>query len=141
MRIDVVSIFPSFFDVLEVSLLGKARGSGLLDVRVHDLRDWTHDRHRTVGVVGEQRWGLVGHPQARQQLRDRVGGGVLLDRDRRPQRAEGVGDAGRGEHERGPGDLQDPGLLGGCELVVDAGRDCAELGDREVADEVLDARR
>ena len=48
MRIDVVSIFPSFFDVLEVSLLGKARASGLLDVRVHDLRDFTHDRHRTV---------------------------------------------------------------------------------------------
>jgi tRNA (guanine37-N1)-methyltransferase len=47
-RIDVVSIFPSFFDVLEVSLLGRARGAGLLDVRVHDLRDWTHDRHRTV---------------------------------------------------------------------------------------------
>lgn len=48
MRIDVVSIFPAFFDVLEVSLLGRARGRGLLDVRVHDLRDWTHDRHRTV---------------------------------------------------------------------------------------------
>lgn len=48
MRIDVVTIFPSFFDVLEVSLLGKARGKGLLDVRVHDLRDYTHDRHRTV---------------------------------------------------------------------------------------------
>ena len=48
MRIDVVSIFPSFFDVLEVSLLGKARGNGLLDVRVHDLRNWTNDRHRTV---------------------------------------------------------------------------------------------
>lgn len=48
MRIDVVSIFPSFFDVLEVSLLGKARQSGILDVRVHDLRDYTHDRHRTV---------------------------------------------------------------------------------------------
>jgi tRNA (guanine37-N1)-methyltransferase len=47
-RIDVVTIFPSFFDVLEVSLLGRARGNGLLDVRVHDLRDWTHDRHRTV---------------------------------------------------------------------------------------------
>jgi len=47
-RIDVVSIFPAFFDVLEVSLLGKARGSGILDVRVHDLRDHTHDRHRTV---------------------------------------------------------------------------------------------
>ncbi len=48
MRIDVVTIFPAFFDVLEVSLLGKARGSGLLDVRVHDLRDAAHDRHRTV---------------------------------------------------------------------------------------------
>ncbi|MFV0320237.1 MAG: tRNA (guanosine(37)-N1)-methyltransferase TrmD [Microbacterium sp.] len=48
MRVDVVSIFPSFFDVLEVSLLGKARSTGLLDIRVHDLREWTHDRHRTV---------------------------------------------------------------------------------------------
>jgi len=48
MRIDVVTIFPAFFDVLEVSLLGKARGAGILDVHVHDLRDATHDRHRTV---------------------------------------------------------------------------------------------
>lgn len=48
MRIDVVSIFPSFFDVLDVSLLGKARAAGLLEVGVHDLREWTHDRHRTV---------------------------------------------------------------------------------------------
>ncbi|KAA9110771.1 tRNA (guanosine(37)-N1)-methyltransferase TrmD [Microbacterium rhizomatis] len=48
MRIDVVTIFPSFFDVLEVSLLGRARDRGLLEVRVHDLRDWAHDRHRTV---------------------------------------------------------------------------------------------
>lgn len=48
MRIDVVTIFPAFFDVLEVSLIGKARERGLLDVRVHDLRQWTHDRHRTV---------------------------------------------------------------------------------------------
>ena len=48
MRVDVVTIFPSFFDVLEVSLLGKARGRGLLDIRVHDLRDHTYDRHRTV---------------------------------------------------------------------------------------------
>lgn len=48
MRVDVVTIFPAFFDVLEVSLLGKARGAGLLDVRVHDLRDYATDRHRTV---------------------------------------------------------------------------------------------
>lgn len=48
MRIDIVSIFPTIFDALEVSLLGKARQIGLLDVHVHDLREHTHDRHRTV---------------------------------------------------------------------------------------------
>ena len=48
MRIDVVTIFPEFFDVLDVSLLGRARGRGLLDLRVHNLRDHTHDRHHTV---------------------------------------------------------------------------------------------
>ncbi len=48
MRIDIVTIFPAFFDVLDVSLLGKARAQGLLDVQARDLRDFTHDRHRTV---------------------------------------------------------------------------------------------
>lgn len=48
MRIDVVSIFPSYFDGLALSLLGRAQDSGILDLKVHDLRDWTHDRHRTV---------------------------------------------------------------------------------------------
>jgi len=47
-RIDIVTIFPEFFGVLDVSLLGKARQSGLIEVGVHDLRDFTHDRHRTV---------------------------------------------------------------------------------------------
>ncbi|MDQ4138469.1 MAG: tRNA (guanosine(37)-N1)-methyltransferase TrmD [Actinomycetota bacterium] len=48
MRIDIVTIFPEFFSVLDVSLLGKARTSGLLRLAVHNLRDYTHDRHRTV---------------------------------------------------------------------------------------------
>ena len=48
MRIDVVTIFPAWFDSLDLSLTGKARTSGLLDIAVHDLREWTHDRHRTV---------------------------------------------------------------------------------------------
>jgi tRNA (guanine37-N1)-methyltransferase len=43
-----VTIFPDYFAPLEVSLLGKARGRGLLDVRIHDLRDHTDDVHRTV---------------------------------------------------------------------------------------------
>jgi tRNA (guanine37-N1)-methyltransferase len=47
-RIDLVTIFPEFFGVLDVSLLGKAREKGLIEVGVHDLRDFTHDRHRTV---------------------------------------------------------------------------------------------
>jgi tRNA (guanine37-N1)-methyltransferase len=48
MRIDIVSIFPGFFDALDISLLGKARQSGLISLGVHDLRDHTHDRHRKV---------------------------------------------------------------------------------------------
>jgi len=48
MRIDVVTIFPELVGALDVSLLGRARQAGLLDVRAVDLRDFTHDRHRTV---------------------------------------------------------------------------------------------
>ncbi|RFU42442.1 tRNA (guanosine(37)-N1)-methyltransferase TrmD [Actinomadura logoneensis] len=48
MRLDIISIFPEYFAPLDVSLIGKARRTGLLDVHVHDLRSWTHDRHRTV---------------------------------------------------------------------------------------------
>lgn len=48
MRLDFVTIFPDYFAPLELSLLGKARENGLLDVRVHDLRGWTDDVHRTV---------------------------------------------------------------------------------------------
>lgn len=48
MRIDAISIFPSYFDALELSLLGKAREKSLLEVNVHDLRDYTHDKHKTV---------------------------------------------------------------------------------------------
>ena len=48
MRIDIVSIFPDYLAPLGLSLVGKAREQGLLDIRVHDLREHTHDRHRTV---------------------------------------------------------------------------------------------
>ncbi|MFJ7749090.1 tRNA (guanosine(37)-N1)-methyltransferase TrmD [Arthrobacter sp. NPDC097144] len=48
MRIDVVSIFPEYLAALDLSLIGKARQDGLLDLNVHDLRDFTTDRHRTV---------------------------------------------------------------------------------------------
>jgi tRNA (guanine37-N1)-methyltransferase len=48
MRIDVVSVFPEYLQPLRLSLVGKAIETGLLDLRLHDLRDFTHDRHRTV---------------------------------------------------------------------------------------------
>ena len=48
MRIDAVSIFPGYLDALDLSLIGRARRDGLIDLRVHDLRDFAHDRHRTV---------------------------------------------------------------------------------------------
>jgi tRNA (guanine37-N1)-methyltransferase len=48
-RIDVITIFPELVRApLGQSLLGKAIEAGLLDVRVHDLRDWADDPHRTV---------------------------------------------------------------------------------------------
>ncbi|HEY7047082.1 MAG TPA: tRNA (guanosine(37)-N1)-methyltransferase TrmD [Jatrophihabitantaceae bacterium] len=48
MRLDVVTIFPEYLAPLRQSLLGKAIERGQLDVRVHDLRTWTDDVHRTV---------------------------------------------------------------------------------------------
>jgi tRNA (guanine37-N1)-methyltransferase len=48
MRLDVVSIFPDYLAPLDLSLIGKACRDGLLDLQIHDLRNFTHDRHRTV---------------------------------------------------------------------------------------------
>jgi len=48
MRIDVVSIFPEYLAPLELSLIGKARQDGILDLHVHDLRSFTTDKHRSV---------------------------------------------------------------------------------------------
>ena len=48
MRLDVVTIFPEYLEPLRQSLLGRAIADGLLGLGVHDLRDWTTDRHRTV---------------------------------------------------------------------------------------------
>ena len=48
MRFDVLSIFPEFFSVLDLSLVKKAQTNHLIDVNVHDVRDWAYDRHRSV---------------------------------------------------------------------------------------------
>ena len=47
-RCDIITIFPEYLEPLKLSLPGQAQRKGLLDVAVHDLRDFAHDRHRTV---------------------------------------------------------------------------------------------
>lgn len=79
MRIDVVTLFPDYLDPLRLSLVGRAIERGTVDLAVHDLRDWTHDRHRTVDdtpygggagmVMRPEPWGecldsLVPEPEA-----------------------------------------------------------------------------
>ena len=69
MKIDIVSIFPGYFDVVELSLLGKAAKSKLVDVTVHDLRDATTDVHKSVDdtpygggagmVMSPEPWGTM----------------------------------------------------------------------------------
>ena len=48
MKIDVISIFPEYLAPLNLSLLGKAQSSGIVDIKVHNLRNFTNDNHNTV---------------------------------------------------------------------------------------------
>ena len=49
MKIDVLTLFPAMFaGPLDESIIKRARQAGLLDLQMHQLRDWTHDRHKTV---------------------------------------------------------------------------------------------
>ena len=49
MKIDVLTLFPAMFaGPLDDSIVKRAREAGLLDLKIHNLRDWTHDRHKTV---------------------------------------------------------------------------------------------
>ena len=49
MKIDILTLFPAMFaGPLDESIIKRARQAGLLDLRLHQLRDWTHDRHKTV---------------------------------------------------------------------------------------------
>ena len=79
MRIDVVTIFPAYLDPLELSLPGRAREKGLLDVRVHDLRQWTHDRHHTVDDTPYGGGaGMVMLPEPWGDALDAVAGGATI---------------------------------------------------------------
>jgi tRNA (guanine37-N1)-methyltransferase len=79
MRVDIISIFPEYFTPLDLSLIGKARTSGLLDLSVHDLRTWTSDVHRTVddSPYGGGP-GMVMRPEPWSLALDAVGPGTLI---------------------------------------------------------------
>jgi tRNA (guanine37-N1)-methyltransferase len=49
MRIDILTLFPGMFEgVIEESIINRARKKGKVNIRVHNLRDWTDDKHRKV---------------------------------------------------------------------------------------------
>lgn len=49
MRVEVLSVFPQMFSpYLDASIMGRAQKAGVFEYEAYDLRDWTHDRHRTV---------------------------------------------------------------------------------------------
>ncbi len=102
MRIDVVSIFPEYLAPLELSLIGKARQDGLLDLRVHDLRDFTTDRHRTVDDTPYGGGaGMVMKPEPWAQALTAVAAA----------RAEGAEGAGEAESAGEPGSASKPVLI------------------------------
>jgi tRNA (guanine37-N1)-methyltransferase len=79
MRVDIISIFPEYFAPLDLSLIGKARAAGLLDVAVHDLRTWTTDVHRTVDDTPYGGGpGMVMRPEPWSQALESVGPGTLV---------------------------------------------------------------
>jgi tRNA (guanine37-N1)-methyltransferase len=79
MRVDVITIFPDFFAPLSLSLVGKARATGVLDLAVHDLRTWTNDVHRTVDDTPYGGGpGMVMRPEPWGKALDAVGAGTLI---------------------------------------------------------------
>jgi len=79
MKIDIITIFPEYLAPLELSLIGRARAAGLVEIAVHDLRTWTDDVHRTVDDTpfgGGP--GMVMKPEPWGRALDAVGAGRLV---------------------------------------------------------------
>ncbi|MGN0109304.1 MAG: tRNA (guanosine(37)-N1)-methyltransferase TrmD [Bifidobacterium sp.] len=96
MQIDIVSVFPEYFDVLNLSLFGKAQSKGLVSVHAHNLRDWTHDVHHSVDdtPVGGGA-GMVMKPEVWAECLD-----DLLGLEPREVNADGESDGtGNAEHQ------------------------------------------
>ncbi|MGI8577248.1 MAG: tRNA (guanosine(37)-N1)-methyltransferase TrmD [Nocardioidaceae bacterium] len=103
MRIDVVTIFPDYLAPLRLSLLGKARATGLVEVRVHDLRAWTSDRHHSVDDTPYGGGaGMVMKPEPWGAALDAIIAGTESDIAETGTPGSAVAGARAGEPERGP---------------------------------------
>jgi tRNA (guanine37-N1)-methyltransferase len=78
-KIDIITIFPEYLAPLELSLIGRARAAGLVEIAAHDLRQWTDDVHRTVDDTPYGGGpGMVMKPEPWGRALDAVGGGRLV---------------------------------------------------------------
>jgi tRNA (guanine37-N1)-methyltransferase len=78
-KIDIVTIFPEYLAPLDLSLIGRARATGAVEVDVHDLRTWTHDVHRTVDDTPYGGGpGMVMRPEPWGEALDALGTGRLV---------------------------------------------------------------
>jgi tRNA (guanine37-N1)-methyltransferase len=78
-KVDIITIFPEYFGPLELSLIGRARSAGLIEVNLHDLRTWTRDVHRTVDDTPYGGGpGMVMRPEPWGAALDAIGGGHLV---------------------------------------------------------------
>jgi tRNA (guanine37-N1)-methyltransferase len=78
-KIDIVTIFPEYLAPLELSLIGRARAAGLVEIATHDLRQWTDDVHRTVDDTPYGGGpGMVMKPEPWGRALDALGAGRLV---------------------------------------------------------------
>lgn len=138
MRIDVVSIFPDYLAPLRLSLVGKAIDAGVVDLRVHDLRDRAHDRHRTVDDTPYGGGpGMVMKPEPWGEALDAILAGTSADTDARPRLVVPTPSGRRFTQEVAQEYADDPWLVFACGRYegIDA-RVVEEYAERARVDEV-----
>ena len=135
MRVDVVTIFPDYLAPLRISLVGRAVETGLVQLGVHDLREHTHDRHRTVDDTPYGGGpGMVMRPEPWGEALDAL---LASDPDRRPRLVIPTPSGRRFTQDVAHEYAEDPWLVFACGRYegIDA-RVAEHYADRATVDEV-----